>query len=420
MTLDDAVALFPPESPYRSVVRQLMSEDPDTRRAGRRELSELAAPYWEAPQPKDPAVALAVLRSAVELSFPPRRRRWERDRTSLLFSIFGSAHPPLLEYVRERYATADAELHCSLLTLAASAGTAAGATLVADLIAAHGWPEEMYERLFTELSRNLDHAEVLLPALLRADGGPRIQLGDLLLNALRSDKIRADAVVTTAFVSSLELRARELLLRLPGIRGRAADELSDEEACVAIELGMWVDLAGYVDASVEVLRDAAALPETRIAAFAVASLLRRGEAIDAALFDRIAADPASRGVFYELVAPLGASGRIPARWRTRDAFAEAEMIGWLLHPSELGRCPDALEKMATFESTQEGKPVVLYVWRFRVGDEPWKASVSGPYPAAPPEGPLHGPQTFSRFEDWDSATAEEHALAVLETLGEWG
>ena len=63
--------------------------------------------------------------------------------------------------------------------------------------------------------------------------------------------------------------------------------------------------------------------------------------------------------------------------------------------------------------------MVVYVWRFRTGDEPWLAAISGIYPASPPEGPISGSDTFSRFAPWDSASAEEHALAILEHLAEW-
>lgn len=57
--------------------------------------------------------------------------------------------------------------------------------------------------------------------------------------------------------------------------------------------------------------------------------------------------------------------------------------------------------------------------RFRTGDDPWLAAVSGIYPASPPAGPLGGSDTFSRFEEWDSKSAEEHAVAILDNLAEW-
>ena len=57
--------------------------------------------------------------------------------------------------------------------------------------------------------------------------------------------------------------------------------------------------------------------------------------------------------------------------------------------------------------------------RERLGAEPWLAGVSGPYQRTGDPRPVQGGSTFSRFDEWGSATAEQHAEAVLETLGEW-
>ena len=87
---------------------------------------------------------------------------------------------------------------------------------------------------------------------------------------------------------------------------------------------------------------------------------------------------------------------------------------WLAHPGELGREPDALERMAVL--AREGQ--VVYVWRFRIGRKPWQAAVSGPYPADA-VGPLAGESTFSRFDPWAGKTAEEHARTIDKTLADW-
>jgi hypothetical protein len=95
------------------------------------------------------------------------------------------------------------------------------------------------------------------------------------------------------------------------------------------------------------------------------------------------------------------------------------MVSWLLYPSELGHEPDQLEQMAVFTSNQAEGLLALYVWRFRCGDGPWYAATSGPYRLEGEPSPLHGNSTFSGFDEWNTATAEEHAMAALETLAEW-
>src|SRR5262249_23671742 len=62
----------------------------------------------------------------------------------------------------------------------------------------------------------------------------------------------------------------------------------------------------------------------------------------------------------------------------------------------------------------------LYIWRFRSDEGPWYAGASGPYQREGVPAPLNGNLTFSRFDEWEKATAEEHAQAVLENLEKWG
>ena len=102
------------------------------------------------------------------------------------------------------------------------------------------------------------------------------------------------------------------------------------------------------------------------------------------------------------------SGGSPRRWRTWEAFAAAGMVEWLMYPAELGREPDNLELRLTEWVDERGK-AAMFVWRFReTKGEPWLAGVSGPYVLRGRPEPGHGPLTFSRFDKWDAATAEEH------------
>ena len=92
------------------------------------------------------------------------------------------------------------------------------------------------------------------------------------------------------------------------------------------------------------------------------------------------------------------------------------MVEWLMYPSELGHAPAALEHMAAIK--RYGKTV--HVWRFRAtAKKPWLAAISGPYVERGRPRPQHGVLTFSRFDNWDSATPAEHAEAVAATLDEW-
>lgn len=418
MTLDEALGLLPEESPYRTVLRGMVSIDPALQRAAAEALRSLTKPAWEAPAPVAEATAVAVLRAVFELPFPPPRRKWDRGPGEIVFSLLGSAHPAVVELIEARFGEAEERIRLDLLTLAASAATRRGAEVLASLLARHGWPERPYARFFAELQKNLPHAEALFPALLEAPGGASIEVGDLLLRALRGETLDRGRVAGAPMVRDLGPRIDALLARSMELRGRPRGDAELLE--VERQLAMLLELSGFVGGDLDDrLRAATELPATWPAAFAVAAALRRGGEVESATIARIASDHATRATLHSLLAGLGATDRIPAELRSRDAFAAADMVEWLSHPGELGRPPDALERMAVFEARRGGENVLLYVWRFRAGDRPWVASVSGAYPASAPEGPLRGPDTFSRFEPWEARSPEQHALTILKNLTEW-
>jgi hypothetical protein len=124
-------------------------------------------------------------------------------------------------------------------------------------------------------------------------------------------------------------------------------------------------------------------------------------------------------MLFVLLRDVGRLDLFPEKWRTREAFAAANMVNWLLYPTELGHEPDELRRMAVFTSLQPEGERAIYVWKFRTGQGPWYAGISGPYERNGDPVPLQGDLTFSRFDEWDAATVEEHVEAVVKTLAEW-
>ncbi len=421
-SIDDAIALLPPKSPYRVVLHGLWAkEDKVARAEAHKALRSMSTPYWEPPTTIDEAVALVVLRAVFDVPAPAPESRYERGVEAVPFSLIGSATPAVLALIEERYADADPDLRLDILTLVASAATVQGAKTFADLVGKHGWPASTYGRFFTELAKNLPHAPAFLPTLLdvRGDDQPTIELGDLALRALRSGSLEPARIETTSMVQELPSRIDDLFACIAQDRGKEAPD--DENTNQINELAMLLDLAGFVggDPAAQRIQRAFELPETWPVTFALASAVCRNLDLPAAVVARVAKDAETRSVLYGFLRDLGASDRIPVEYRSRDAFAEADVVGWLAHPNELGHAPTNIEKMAIFTATHEGQEVELYVWRFRDEGEAWQAATSGPYVKTAPEGPLSGPSTFSMFEDWDTKTPEEHAMSVLDTLAEW-
>jgi len=93
---------------------------------------------------------------------------------------------------------------------------------------------------------------------------------------------------------------------------------------------------------------------------------------------------------------------------------------WLCHPNELAAAPDEIELMARVPVPGDTSSDLRYfVFRYRTkpphwaADKGWLAGVAGPYPSA---GPVTSSAsgTFSRFEAWESRTAEEHVRVTHE------
>jgi hypothetical protein len=289
----------------------------------------------------------------------------------------------------------------------------------------HGWPDGVYSRVFAEMPKLLNHADVLFPGLIVLAGPHIAGVTDLLIAGLAQKKLElAGGTLDLELVGPLAakqlrkaLKAASRYQRAEGVAWRFAEGYSD----IRREAGCWLDIAGYLKspALTQLLKEALRLPDPLLAAFAAGSVLRRGGRVPKSVLNRIARSHETRVHLFLLLDGLGNIDLFPARWRTWDAFAAANIVDWLMYPTELGREPDELQKMAVFTADGPEGELALYVWRFRNGAEPWRAGISGPYQRTGDPRPVHGNSTFSRFDEWESRTAEQHARDTLETLGEW-
>ena len=403
MDLATALATLPVESPLRDIVRDLANNDLAVRNRARELLrrSGFARPMGATAPAMDEPVALAILRASLEVPFPPPANEWERIEESLLFVLFGSVYPSVVTSIQNRFGACKPRLRATLLALIASADGPEAVLAIRKIIARHGWPSNLPPRFWHELNQHVEHLDHLFPEILEARDAPVAALLNLALQGLHSGSLNG---------SNLERSAP--LRRLPALLRDERDEPIR---------ALYLAIAGFVgsEAVIDPLRAAADGASPYPASFAIASLLRRGHEVPDQAIERVAADLRERATIYRLLSELNATDRIPSSYRTRDAFAETDMVGWLSHPGELGEPPEALERMGVLDTTKNREPLVLYLWRFKTKTSEWMAAVSGPYPACPPKGPLHGASTFSRFEVWDSKTPQEHVTEILGNLAEW-
>jgi hypothetical protein len=428
MNLKQALEAFPPRSPFRKVLSGLLDEDETTREQASDQLNDIdrtdadpMATTWRCSEPE----ALALLSAAVSLPFPPPRHDWRDAIHDLLFHLVRSPYPSLVTPARQAYPRLSSRARCAVLSLLGACGTRPAAEAFVACIREHGWPGGVYSRVFTELPKLLDHADVLFPALIGLAGPHIAGVTDVLMAGLSQKKIDlAGGTFDLETVGSLAVKQLRKVLKAASRYqhgGGLAWRFAEEYWYVRREAGCWLDIAGYLKspALTPLLEEALQLPDPRLTAFAAGSVFRRGGRVPKAALNRAAGSHETRGLFFLILDGLGKIDLFPARWRTWDAFAAANMVDWLIYPTELGREPDQLQKMAVFTADGPDGELALYVWRFRAGAEPWRAGISGPHCRTGEPRPVHGHLTFSRFDDWESSTAEQHAEAALKTLGEW-
>lgn len=399
---------------YRKIVRDLASADEDVRDTALDKLGELDVEL-------DARAALAVLRAALALDYPPPADDWIEPRHDLLFKLVTYPHASLVPVAQAAYARLAPREQCAILALLGAIGTRKAATAFMACVR-EGWPR-VYPRVFTEATKLLPHADVLFPELVDRGGKNLAEVNTLLAAGLASGAIDPRrvalepiaALIAKSLARALSRAAKHARKR--GTLWRSADAYVEPRRDV---IG-WLELAGHVRAKAlgPLLARGLASPDPRIATAAAASILRRGGKVPAHVLERCAASDETRALLFAKLEELGQLARFPARFRTWDAFAVGHMAEWLLSPMELGHEPDAIEQTGVF--THRG--LTMHVFRFRPGSGDgtrWLAGIAGPFRRTGRPRPLHGHLTFSRFEAWGKQSAERHLEAILDSVTQIG
>jgi hypothetical protein len=164
------------------------------------------------------------------------------------------------------------------------------------------------------------------------------------------------------------------------------------------------------------LREATSFRDPRLAYFGIVSLLKHGKTVSTDVVNAVAASPEMRGWLYEELKRDHKIDLFPRRYLTQEAFAESEMVRWLVYPTELGRVPDEIElrKVVSADTRRPDGILDYYVFRFRTfkphwaAKDGWMAGVAGPFLRKDAPSPNAFGGTFSKFEGWETKTPEQH------------
>lgn len=190
--------------------------------------------------------------------------------------------------------------------------------------------------------------------------------------------------------------------------------------------GLFLDTLGFLtlEEVKEELEQALQFKDNRLRYFALSSLLRLGQPIEKDIVDQLATDSETRNFLYNTLKEYNQEHLFPTEYLHQTAFAEAELVSWLIYPTELGHEPTEIEYMDVITLYDEELGAVdYYIFRFRSDHEDWKeigwmAGIAGFYiQDNAPTLVAHG-YTFSLFENWGVRTAKEHLESIFEVLDE--
>jgi len=169
------------------------------------------------------------------------------------------------------------------------------------------------------------------------------------------------------------------------------------------------------------LQEALTYNDPRLKFFAIISLLRQGKEVSSESVREVARAPEMRNFLYQELAKFNQTTLYPEEFRTQEAFAESDMVNWLVFPTELARVPDEIELMKVVSIDTKTPDGILdyYVFRFRTfpphwaAKDGWMAGIAGPFLRKDAPSTVSYGATFSAFESWESRTPEEHVRKIL-------
>lgn len=408
----------------KTIVSELREGSADEREEAAAALGELAK------EGLSEAECLFALQEAAQ-PFPPRRREWDDSAADLIRAAGSNPKPSYIDVIRKHYADYGEAAGPDALALLSCIRDRRAAQAYMEILkryAREGGVPHLVTAGWQGMPRD---ADVLFPELLEYADIKELEwdICDLCLHYVQEGLITAEILEACAehVFASYSAYAPDLF----DAQKAEGDDWMWEESYLEMRnpAELLLDIMGYMQTPKigKALREALAYKDPRLKCFAISSVLRHGRAVGSADVADVARWPEMRNHLYERLEALGKSSLFPEEFRTQEAFAESHMVEWLVYPTELGRAPDEIELMAVFavDTETEDGAIEYYVFRFRThpphwaADKGWLAGIAGPYLQKDKPSTRSYGCTFSKFEPWDSKTAEEHLDSILETLEEW-
>ncbi len=412
---------FAGESRVTPLVEGLQAPDLESRVAAAEKLEEVARTGLTR---KEGMEALW----AASQSFPPRKYDWQDSSSDL---VSAAAQEPYFEYVpvvRGEFSDYSPGAKSAALSLLASLPEREAAEAYVDLLERETVEGELATLPTMGFENEPRHGDVLFPRLLTLARRPELAwpICSLCLAYFEAEALTSQSI--EPYVSTLlEGYRQQKEQLLPAQRESGVDWMWEESyqewRSVAALL---LDLLGHIPTPEVRAEVAEALEyrDPRLQLFAVSSALRLDIPVGKDPLASVAASAETRNWLFRRLQELGRADLFPEEFRNQEAFAESEMVNWLVYPTELARVPDEIEQMQVIPVPEGGEVLDYYIFRFRTfpphwaAEDGWMAGVAGPFLRSQAPTPEARGSTFSRFEAWESETPEGHLEAVTGLIEE--
>jgi hypothetical protein len=361
--------------------------------------------------------SLRLIDAATE-KYPPAKYGWETIPGLL---ITAAAKKPSLKFVspvKNNFDKLDADAKEKALIFLAGFDNPQSIQAYIDIVTKH--KNEINTLPTGKLSGNYRYNDIIFPRIMELLDNEKLapEVLLLLLDRLESKTVNAEQFTNyLPRIYALDSILLQMILKKQ-TSFTAMNTMWDDEEYLEWrrEAGIILDLLGYLKHSdiIKELKKYLPQKDNKLKMFAAVSLIMQGEKVNVQTLEEIAADPESRNWLYDKLVAINKSEYFPAQYRTQEAFAQAEIVNWLLYPTELGRNPEKIELMKIVKvDTEEDGEVEFYIYRFKSDhpdwkDSGWMAGVAGYYKVNDKPTTIANGYTFSSFEKWEGKTAEEH------------
>jgi len=336
-------------------------------------------------------------------------------------------HPGFIQAIGDSYADCPDELRRDMIMLLAAQEPAGAAECLGEILRADRLPDGNYSRTFWHLSRSTGYLHRYVVAWIESVNRDVGEVVNLVNRALDSGDIDTQALQPVTATCEAALRSRISAAREAEKSMRGRWRVDEDYFYLRQELAAWLDLFSRVsDDADALLAEAENLEDPLVNLHAIGALIRRGHEPTPEAIERAAASNETRRALFRLLESNDRVTLMPASERSFDALAKAEMVEWLLFPSELGYEPPAIELNAMIEAPGETDAEDARrwcLWRFENLDRTAFAGITGPSGREAWERPspatVRGGDAFSSFNEFDSMTVEEHFRDVVSTLSAW-